>query len=181
MNKEKMNEILRKMAKRMDLVALSVIGLLLAVSVWLYIQEQGNVLSSAEPPAVPRWQVKLPIAEAPTQDKADEAKLKHVKSLREAIIDGKKNINDDESARRLIINNMFDLKSVEEQTQVQKELNERYNLAQKAYDAKQYDEALKIIGEILAKDSRHKNSQELKRRIEQDTRAATPPPAEAPK
>lgn len=183
MDKDKMIAILHKIAKRMDLVALGLIGLLMVIMGWMYLAEQEYTLPNVEPPAVPMWDVKLPMPDTPKLLNANppvQASVDTVKRLDDTLFTSKSKINEDENARRLIINNMFDLKSVEEQSVAAKELNEQVNAAQRAADAKRYDEALTILNGVLAKDSKHANALALKKKIEDERKGGAAPTAAAP-
>lgn len=171
---ERYKELLLKLAKRLDLVALGVLAFLLILSGWLYLREEGYIID--QPPAPPprTWQTKLPIEKA---GNVDEATSKIVQNITSSIIKTSANINDDEVARRMIVNNMFDIKSVKEQAQVQKELNEGYNEAEKLFQGGKLNEALAKVNGILQMDPRHKPSLELKARLEEMLKG--PAPAEA--
>ncbi|MCC6547723.1 hypothetical protein IT570_11205 [Candidatus Sumerlaeota bacterium] len=181
-NKDKMVAVLHKVAKRMDLVALGLIGLLMVIMGWMYISEQDYQLPETPSPPVPLWDLKLPIPDTPKLPNSNppvESSIKNVKRLDEILFTSKAKIAEDEGARRLLINNMFDLKSVEEQSVAAKEANEQVNAAQRAADARRYDEALTILKGVLTKDPNNVNALQLKKKIdaERSGAAVSAPPA----
>lgn len=154
-----MKEILEKLAKRLDLVTLGGLVLFLVIAITLLLKEQNYQLPQLEDPAPRDWDNKF-------------KENKNYTFLTKNYIEIQPDINKDETARRVIQNNMFDLKSVAESTEGAEESNRAYNQAEKLFQEKKYADARRVLDQVLARDPNHKESQDLKRKIDSLTGAA---------
>lgn len=177
MNNEQLKEILAKMQKRLDLVTLGLLLVFLVTAGYMTIWERNYILPEVPEPSRNQWAVKLPIQGF--GDNVQGEAVEAVKRIQERFINVQPNINEDPDARRLIANNMFDLKAVTEAAAAREELNREYNRAEALFNQRQLDEALRIVNSILERDPAHAEARDLRRQIEAQ-RAATPtapPPA----
>ena len=164
-------EILNKLLKRLDLVTLAILFILLGSVGYLVLAEQGYTTAETESPPPKPWTYKLPI---PGKTPDPEA-LKAYNRVEANIIKGDGNINNDPEARRIIQNNMFDLKTIQENTQLAEQLNKQYNEAEKLFAEKKFAESLVIVNDILSKDPRRREAEDLKRRLETAMKPAGTP------
>jgi len=168
---DKTREILNKSLKRLDLVTIGVLLVLLGTVGYLVLAEQGYTTTETEPPAPRPWVYKLPVP-----GKTPEAEsLKAYQRVEANILKVDGNINNDNDARRIIQNNMFDLKTIQENTQLAEQLKKQYDEAEKLFAEKKFAESLVIVNDILSKDPRRREAEDLKRRLETAMKPAGAP------
>lgn len=179
---ERMQEILKKALERLDLVVTGVLFGLLVLTIYLYYQESSYIPDDPPPPQPNSWEVQLPMArvvdntppggvpegeEPPQAENQDE-----FSEINNAFLQANDDINSDSEARRVIVVNMFNLKTVDDEGLIA-ELNRRYNEAEQLYRNGQSQEALAIVEEILLQDPNHLQSLDLRDRINEEAGAET--------
>jgi hypothetical protein len=164
---EQVEIIGKKLLKRADLVATGLLVGLLVLVGSLYLQEASATLPEYSPPGAPPWNEQIPSAEF---SKVEEQFLKAQPAIAE-----------DTRIRRIVQLNMFDLKSVRSQRELEAEISREFSQAEQLFQQQDYDGALQRLDSILQRNPDHTRSLELKKRIEEARNPATPEGAgEAP-
>lgn len=167
---EQMQEILNKLAKRLDLVVLFVLLSLLITTGLLLLQEQNYILPEEPAPQRRAWTVKIPVTRHKPNIPPEEIEVANAaayEEVREYWLQPEEDINQDPEARRLITVNMFDVKALDEQ-QAEQQLNQRYNEAEDLFRNGNTDGALALLDSILRQDPNHQESLDLRSRILQN-------------
>lgn len=160
---ERFAEILQLMRKRLDLVTIGVLSFLLLVSGYMYQAEKGYVVPPVDPPQRRQFTVKLPDETRPDRPAANLEEYEFVLSI---FHNPTADIEQDEGGARVIRNNMFELKTVEQQEQLREQLNARLREADGLFRQNRAEEALVIVNEILRQDRNHRGAADLRRQIQ---------------
>ncbi|MBI1291247.1 hypothetical protein GC173_08385 [bacterium] len=170
MNQEKLNEILQLLLKRLDLVVTGALVLLMVVTGWMLLQEQGFTAPPLDDPPLKELALTIPL---PNHERSKEIKNKAYEEVETALIQTDPDLNKNPDAKRLIVNNMFTIKSAAETEAAREENNKKYNQAERLFSEGNIDAARKLVDEILLNDPANRNAQELKARFDAP---ATPTP-----
>ena len=146
---ERLKEIFGKLSRRLDLVVTGTLIFLLALTGWLYLQEESY--NAPEPPqASPKnFSEKIPVPRVipPKEDQPAEF-AEQFEEVDSFFLNANPDIAESEQAEQLIIVNMFDIKTVEEEERRREDLNRQYNVAERMYDNENYREALSMVEQI---------------------------------
>src|SRR5690606_31853279 len=99
-----------------------------------------------------------------------------VADVKGAFIEAPPRIQEDPRAIRVIQYNMFDIKSVQEAQEAQRQINEMLNEAERLLRAGQAQQARNLVDQILERDPLSDRATELREMIEEQL---NPPPAAA--
>ena len=164
--KDRLKEIFTNLSRRLDLVATGVLLFLLIITGYLYLRETNYVVESPPPPPPKTWNVKVPMDPVIETDEDDPPGNKEeFEEVSEFFLNANPEIEEDPQARKVIVVNMFDIKTVEEEERLREELNQRYNRAEQLFENEQYQDAREIVNEILEQDPNHRASRDLRSRL----------------
>ena len=151
MSKEKLQEIGRKLLLHADWTAIGVLAFIFLIVFVLFLKE----LASSEAPLTELNPV--PFKELIPSD--------NYKKVIGDYVQVNPDITKNAKLRPLIEFNMFDLKEVKAQEEIEKQYNEQVDQATKLYQAGKKDEALKILDSILARKPNQVRALDLKNTI----------------
>ncbi len=163
--KDQLNEIGKKLLARLDLTVLGVLVAILIATSYLFLSESGYTV-----PPPPDRQIKSFTAKLPVDGENYEAQENYVEAVervRDRFVSTSKSIQEDPEMTRLIRRNMFSKKSVDEQVESARELNQRYQEAERDFRQQNYEAARSKLDEILQQDPNHVDARALKNQIEE--------------
>ena len=173
MNQEKLNEILQLLLKRLDLVVTGALLVLMGVAGWALLQEQGFTAPPLEDPPLKELALTMPLD---GHEKSAEVKNKAFDEVMNSLVTVNPDVNANPDIKRLIVNNMFVIKTAAETEAAREENNRKYNQAERLFAEGNKDGARKLVDEILLNDPANKNAQELKAKLEAPAATPTPTP-----
>ncbi len=160
---EQLQQFGRKILANADLFATGVLFVILVIMIVLFFHERSQVPD--EPPNPPRRVLEERL---PNEDFI-KLETKYLKA--------RTDIREDPLLRGLVDYNMFDLKSVKKQEEIERELDQRVEQAARLISDKKDEEALSILKAVLAQKPNHVRALDLKNRIAPEP---TPTPVETP-
>ena len=156
---EQLAVIGKKLVKRLDLVGIGVFVALLVASGYVFYMEENYQPEEVDTPPQPEWTRSLPSPELDTTVAQ--------------FVGRPTDIQQDIEIRRLVENNMFDLKSVKSQQEREQQIRQDFVQAQTLFNEKNYDEALVLVERVLSQNASHTKALELKQKI-QEAKASVP-------
>jgi hypothetical protein len=159
---EKVENVFRAVKNHLDRVVVVIIVLFFLLQVGLWMKEKTTTAPIPNP--------KSPVTpEDPTDPK-------HVELVQSTYGQDKK-IENDPLVDGLIKFNMFDVKAVKSQEEINRDIADKFQRARKLYNQGKKQESLELLEEILQLDRSYLSAIDLKSKIEEDLK---PPPEEAP-
>lgn len=159
---ERYKELFNKAKQRLDLVTIGVLAVLLLLTGYLYQAERAYTVPPVDPPQRRQFSLKLPDRTNPDLEAANVGEFEFVMSIFDhPTIE----IDQDPRGARLLRDNMFELKTAEQQEQLREQLNARLREAQGLFQQNRYEDALAIVDEILRQDRNHRGAADLRRQI----------------
>jgi hypothetical protein len=162
MNQDQLKEIGQKLLKRLDLVITGALLLLLGLSIAMVLGEKNAQPPDPPSPTPRRLEARIPLAGIPA---AEEVQNPNYTEVRRLIFDSNPDINSNLAARRMIVNNMFAMKTAAEAEAVREEVNRKYNQAERLFKEGNTGEAGRLVDEILLVDPQNRNARELRERL----------------
>ncbi|MCC5876545.1 MAG: hypothetical protein JJU11_10045 [Candidatus Sumerlaeia bacterium] len=160
---DRYKELFNQATQRLDLVTIGVLSVLLLLTGYLYQVERTYTVPPVDPPQRRQFTVKLPDPTNPDREAANKEEYDFVLSVfHHPTIE----IDQDDRGARLLRNNMFELKTAEQQEQLREQLNTLLREAQGHFQQNRYDEALALVDEILRQDRNHRGAADLRRQIQ---------------
>lgn len=165
---DRLKALYQKAQKRLDLVVTGALILLLIITGYLYLAERNFAAPEPPTPAKKQFTLKLPSERlSERMVEPEEQYVKAVSELREKFNPSQASITEDPKASILIRRNMFDVKSVQEEQEREQEMNRLYNRAEALYNQQKYEEASRLIDDILAQIPTHAEALDLRERLEE--------------
>jgi hypothetical protein len=162
MNQEKLDEILQLLLKRLDLVITGSLMVLMGIAGWALLQEQGFTAPPLDEPPLRELNLVIPI---PHNERSGEVVNAAYQEVRANILDANPDVTANPDIRRLIVNNMFVIRTAAETEAAREENNRKYNQAERLFNEGNREAALRLVDEILVNDPANRNAQELRARL----------------
>jgi hypothetical protein len=163
---EKFANLIRAAKNHLDRIVVAVIVLLLLAQVGLWMKEKNFVLD--------------PLGVKPSEKPEDPTDPDWVNLVQDTY--GKdKDVTQDELVDGLIKFNMFDVKAVKSQEDINRDIADKFQRAKSLYNQGKKQESLDLLNEILQLDRSYLSAIDLKSKIEAEIKPPTEPaPAPAP-
>lgn len=160
--KERLQEILQLLLKRLDLTTLGVLVVLLVLCGYLIMAERNHILPPPDQPSRRQFTLKLPDPQDPERDAQN---LEQWEEFQDNFLRGEIEIERTERGIRLVRNNMFEIKSAEEREADREALNASVREAEQIFRQDRLEDALAIVEEVLRQDRTHRGAADLRRQI----------------